>query len=169
MMKRVRVLAMAMAVALVAAWPVCAGQLEPAACDKAKADQAALISAGVKEDMAKGPEWAAKNLSPERIARIKSYLSLEEDIRFRCPQPKPPRPEKVPASKEAAEKTPEAKPVKPATRVKKETPPKKRRAIHTQTKPIEPATREQARPPASLDEQAKDIDKRRKNDGEGDQ
>lgn len=158
----------AAAASLLLAGTALARQLEPAACEKAKADQALLVAAGVKDDMAKGPEWAASNLSADRLARIKTYLSLEEDIRFRCPLvlPKPPKPEKTATTKEPAEATPETKAVKPSPKAK---PQRQRRAIVTQTRPIEPANKEKARPPSALQDQAKDLEKKPKTDGEGDQ
>lgn len=149
--------------------PALARQFEPAVCEKAKADQAQLVAAGVKDDMAKGPEWAASNLSPERIARIKTYLALEEDIRFRCPLvlPKPPKPEKTTsATQDATETSPETKPVKPAPKAK---PQRQRKAIITQTRPLEPASKANTRPPSALQDQAKELEKRPKNDAEGDQ
>lgn len=157
------------AASLLVSEPTLARQLDAAACEKAKADQAQLISAGVKDDMAKGPEWVASNLPPERIARIKAYISLEEDIRFRCPLvlPKPQKHERTSTtSKETPEATNEATPVKPAPKAK---PTRQRRAIVTQTRPIEPADKEKAKPPSALQDQAKDLEKKTKTQGEGDQ
>jgi hypothetical protein len=58
--------------------------LDKETCTKLKAEHLTLTQAGIKETMAKGPEWAASNLSAEQIGQIKRFLSLEEDIRFRC-------------------------------------------------------------------------------------
>jgi hypothetical protein len=154
---------------LIGAAPAFARELEPAACEKAKADHALLVAAGVRNDMAKGPEWAASNLSPERIARIKTFLSLEEDIRFRCPLalPRPPKPEKTATTTKAApEATPEAKPLKPSPKAK---PQRQRKAVLTQTQPLEPAEKKKARPPSALQDQAKELEKKPNSDGEGDQ
>ena len=66
-------------------------------------------ASGIREMMAKGPEWAKSNLTKERMEQVRRYLSLEEDVRFRCPLGKA-RPELEAAESEAGATTPHANP-----------------------------------------------------------
>ncbi len=83
------VLAIGMMCAL-AARPAVAALLEPAQCEAAKSEQAKLVSAGIDNDMQRGPEWARAHLSPDRLRQIARFIELQETVLFRCPRPKPP-------------------------------------------------------------------------------
>jgi hypothetical protein len=83
-----RGLAVAMSLMLFA--PAQAAPMQPEECDRAKTEQAALVAAGTGEDLARGPDWARRNLAPDRLDRVKRWIELEEQILFRCPRPKPP-------------------------------------------------------------------------------
>lgn len=53
-------------------------------CATIKSEQDTLTAAGVATDLAKGPAWAKANLPRERLAQISRYISLEEQMLFRC-------------------------------------------------------------------------------------
>ena len=61
-----------------------AAQLDKAACEVLKTEQATLVTAGTKTDMDKGPEWAKANLAPDRLQQVARYIELEEQLSFRC-------------------------------------------------------------------------------------
>jgi hypothetical protein len=61
-----------------------ASPLDADTCNKMMVEQGALETAGVEQDLAKGPEWAKTNLSAERIAQVRRFIELEELILFRC-------------------------------------------------------------------------------------
>jgi hypothetical protein len=63
--------------------------LDKAVCDSLKQEHGQLVVAGAKDNMARGPEWATANLAPERIKDIRRLIDVEEQLAFRCPQPKP--------------------------------------------------------------------------------
>lgn len=54
-------------------------------CQALSRDYATLLEEGIEEEIAKGPDWAMVNLSSEGIERIRRFLSVEDQIRFRCP------------------------------------------------------------------------------------
>jgi hypothetical protein len=64
--------------------PAVGEPLTKEACDTVKSEQDTLAAAGVKEDFAKGPEWAKANLPRERLQQIRRYIELEEQLLFRC-------------------------------------------------------------------------------------
>lgn len=92
---------MLMAVALLSALTPAssAGRLQREACEGLKGEQVKLVSAGAKSDMQRGPEWAKANLTPDRLQRIERLIDVEEQLAFRCPQPRPTA--KVPAAPQA--------------------------------------------------------------------
>jgi hypothetical protein len=61
-----------------------AAPLDSETCNKLMIEQSALENAGVEQTMAKGPEWAKANLTPEKIDQIRRFIELEELIVFRC-------------------------------------------------------------------------------------
>ena len=142
------------------------------ACDVIKAEHEALGSGGVKEDMAKGPEWAKANLAADKLKRIETFIGLEEQLNFRCglarirfvlpaeeeapaaaPASEPPlaakpKPKPKPATKPAAAKAaePNASEPKAAAAAEPETVPKSKSKPKSKPKP----TQDDAyRPPAS--------------------
>lgn len=70
--------------------PVRASRLDKDACEALKTEVAGLVGAGVRDEMAKGPEWARSNLPRERLAGIQRLIEVEEQIAFRCERPRPP-------------------------------------------------------------------------------
>lgn len=73
-----------LAVALMSLSDTRAEPLDAAVCAKVAEEHAALISAGVPGDMTQGPQWAKANLSKERLERIARYISIDEQLNFRC-------------------------------------------------------------------------------------
>jgi hypothetical protein len=105
---------------LAAAWAARAdaAPLDAQACDKLEQEQADLAKAGAKQNMAKGPAWAAANLSPDKLAQIERLIEVDEQITFRCSQPKaakPPTEAKAPPKPPAADKA-EAKAAAPGAK-----------------------------------------------------
>ena len=82
-----------------------AGILDAETCRRLKSERDALEGAGLREIMTKGPDWAKTNLTKERMDQIRRFLTLEEDVRFRCPLGKA-RPELEAAESEAGSTTP---------------------------------------------------------------
>lgn len=82
-----------------------AGMLDAESCRRHKSEYDTLGASGIREMMAKGPDWAKTNLTKERIEQVRRYLALEEDVRFRCPLGKA-RPELEAAESEAGATTP---------------------------------------------------------------
>jgi hypothetical protein len=64
-----------------------ATRLDKTACADLNTELATLLGSGLKEDMAKGPAWAAANLSPERLVSISRVVELQGQIEFRCGTP----------------------------------------------------------------------------------
>lgn len=55
-----------------------------AECKSLEADQKRLDLAGVRQDMARGPEWVKANLPANRLSQILRYIQIDEQLRFRC-------------------------------------------------------------------------------------
>lgn len=104
------------------AMPAGAAPLDADACTRLKQEQAGLVAGGAKGDMARGPDWAKANLSGDKLKQIERYIDVEEQILFRCPQPKPPL-ERAEKTEPAAEKG-----AAPAKAAKAAVPPAKEKA-----------------------------------------
>ncbi len=65
--------------------PVWAAALDPDSCAKLKTEQEAMEKAGLKDEVAKGPEWAKANLPAEKLNDIKRWIEVDEQLLFRCP------------------------------------------------------------------------------------
>jgi hypothetical protein len=89
-----------------------AAPLDAEDCEKLQQEHVELTKTGVKQDMAKGPDWAAANLARDRLDRIQRMIEVEEQVAFRCPQPKP--------AKAAAKEKPPAPKAQSAGRTKAE-------------------------------------------------
>ncbi len=78
--------------------------LPPEACDGMRRELTTLESGTAAASLARGPEWAKTNLSPEQIALVSQLIALREQVLFRCrptlieteTPPAPIDPEKVP-------------------------------------------------------------------------
>jgi hypothetical protein len=87
--------------------PVAAAPLDPQACKDLNAERDAMIGAGIKTDMDRGPDWAKANLPEDRLKKIERLISVEEQLSFRCGQlvtatPQIKEPPKPPEEKAAA-------------------------------------------------------------------
>lgn len=100
-----------------------AAALDAEACTRLKREQEQLTAAGVKEAMARGPEWAKANLPADRLEQIRQFIAIGEQLLFQCPQPKPPPEVTAAAGAEDKEKEKEKSgAVPPATKVPKRAP-----------------------------------------------
>lgn len=89
---RMGVLVLGAAAALATSGPaVRAAPLDDQACAQLKDEQAQLVKAGAKADLDRGADWAKANLATDRLRQVERYITVEEQLLFRCPQPKPPR------------------------------------------------------------------------------
>lgn len=79
-------IAMALTASMVAAAP-----LDKEECDKLKAEQVTLGTASVRGIIAKGPQWAKANVAQPQLTQVSRLIELDEQIAFRCPQPRLPR------------------------------------------------------------------------------
>ena len=75
---------------LLAAQPVLAAKLDKPVCDDLKVEQGLLQQKGIPTDLARGPEWGKANLSRDRLKEIERLIHVEEQLAFRCPQPRKP-------------------------------------------------------------------------------
>jgi hypothetical protein len=159
---RASLTAVTLALLLAVAWTARAGAapLDAEACDKLEQEQADLAKAGAKQNMAKGPAWAAANLSPDRLAQIQRLIEVDEQITFRCSQPKAAKPATEakappPKSPAAAADKAEAKAAAPTTKASQpaKTPPPKAPAAGAD-KVAAPAVAKKATAPAPTKSQA---------------
>lgn len=91
--RRARVKSAAIGLAIVAfaiycgPWQFKIARAEPLAndaCEALNVEQATLYAGGVKDDMAKGPDWAKGNVKPARLKDIQRFIEIEEQQNFRC-------------------------------------------------------------------------------------
>lgn len=61
-----------------------AASLSKEECDKLHAEQAELTAAGVREQFDRGAEWGKANLPPDKLQRVQRFISIEEQLSFRC-------------------------------------------------------------------------------------
>lgn len=73
------------------AWPAGATLLAKEQCEQIKAEQTALGPKKLRDAMEKGPAWAKANLTAGEYELMRKYIELEEQLLFRCPQPRPPK------------------------------------------------------------------------------
>lgn len=95
-------LTLCLAAVLLALTEVRAAPLDVDGCARLKTEQATLEQAGVRGNMAKGPQWAKANLAPEKLEQIRRLLEVEGQFLFRCSGRTlvqlPPEPEGDPAA-----------------------------------------------------------------------
>ena len=115
--ERGRSTALAVSLAVTLALVAASSLAEPMAkdaCDGVKAEQDGLVAGGVRDDMAKGADWAKANLGHDRLQRIQRYIELDEQLLFRCGHAKvrfvPPPEEEAPAEPPKPAEKPKAKP-----------------------------------------------------------
>jgi acyl-CoA synthetase (AMP-forming)/AMP-acid ligase II len=61
-----------------------ADPLDKEACGKLQSEKQALVVLGVDKEFAKGPEWAKANLGQAELNLLKRYLTIDEQLKFRC-------------------------------------------------------------------------------------
>ena len=88
----------ALAVSFAVIGDVSAAPLDRAACDAKRGERDRLVNAGVKQDMAAGPE-AVRALPPARQQAIRTYIETEETLLFRCARFSPKLPKSAVAVK----------------------------------------------------------------------
>lgn len=82
----VRALALSAGLAVAAGpAPARAAPLDEAVCKDLDAQQKQLELQGIKDDLAKGPEWGKANLTMARLAVVKQYIEITEEVSFHCP------------------------------------------------------------------------------------
>jgi hypothetical protein len=74
----------AIACALAATSTGRADPLPKDACDAVGAEHAKLSEAGLPDLVKKGPEWVKANLGEARLKDVARYISLHEDLLFKC-------------------------------------------------------------------------------------
>jgi hypothetical protein len=77
-------LALGIAAGLAVMSDVRATPLDPDACAKLKVEREGLEQAGVRGNMAKGPQWAKANLASDKLEQIRRLIDLEGQLLFRC-------------------------------------------------------------------------------------
>jgi hypothetical protein len=58
--------------------------LDKDACGKLVTEKQGLVVLGVEKEFAKGPDWAKANLPQDELDKLKRYLAIEEQLKFRC-------------------------------------------------------------------------------------
>ena len=66
-----------------------AAPLEVAQCDQLKTEQDKLETQGVRKDYERGAQWGKANLPATKLEQVKRLITLDEQILFRCANPKP--------------------------------------------------------------------------------
>jgi hypothetical protein len=61
-----------------------AAPLDAEGCSKLKSELAQLEQSGVRGSLAKGPEWAKTNLTPDRVEQVRRLIEVDEQMLFRC-------------------------------------------------------------------------------------
>ncbi|MBL8565818.1 MAG: hypothetical protein JNM89_08885 [Hyphomicrobiaceae bacterium] len=58
--------------------------LPPEACEGMRRELATLENGAAAASVARGPEWAKANLTPEQIGLVSQLIALREQVLFRC-------------------------------------------------------------------------------------
>lgn len=53
-------------------------------CEQLKIEQEALTAAGVRDQLQRGAEWGKAHLTAAELQRVQRYITLEEQLSFRC-------------------------------------------------------------------------------------
>ena len=61
-----------------------AARLRGKSCQDMRLLRNKLVNRGIKKNMAKGPQWAVANLSPDQLLDVKIYITVVERLKFRC-------------------------------------------------------------------------------------
>jgi LAS superfamily LD-carboxypeptidase LdcB len=58
--------------------------LDKEACKKLQTEKKSLVASGIVKQMAKGALWAKKNMSSAQLELVKRYITVDEQLQFRC-------------------------------------------------------------------------------------
>jgi hypothetical protein len=83
-MKRCCLLLGSVAALAFALQEVRAAPLDAEACGKLNGERLQLEFAGARNNMAKGPEWAKGNLSPDAVNQVRRLIEVDAQMLFRC-------------------------------------------------------------------------------------
>lgn len=61
-----------------------AAPLDKDSCGKLKDEQGQLEKSGVRDTLAKGPQWAKTNLGGDRLGEVHRLIEVDEQLLFRC-------------------------------------------------------------------------------------
>ena len=64
--------------------PLAAEPLDKDSCGRLQAEKQSLVVLGVDKEFAKGPDWAKANLGQAELNLLKRYLTVDEQLKFRC-------------------------------------------------------------------------------------
>ena len=83
-MKRCCLLLGSLAALVLAFQEVRAAPLDAEACGKLNGERLQLEFIDARNNMAKGPEWAKSNLSPDAINQVRRLIEIDAQMLFRC-------------------------------------------------------------------------------------
>jgi hypothetical protein len=90
-----------------------AAPLDVAQCEALRAEQAQLEGKGARVDLGRGAQWGKANLQQPRLDQVEKLITIDEQLLFRCANPRPiiqlkdePQPEDTPADDVTAAKKP---------------------------------------------------------------
>ena len=66
-----------------------AAPLDLAQCEQLKSEQDKLETQGVRKDYERGAQWGKANLPAAKIEQVKRLIALDEQVLFRCANPRP--------------------------------------------------------------------------------
>lgn len=58
--------------------------LDKEACKGLEAEKKTLVASGIVKQMAKGALWAKENMSSAQLEQVKRYITVDEQLQFRC-------------------------------------------------------------------------------------
>lgn len=64
--------------------PATAPKLDVLTCADLRIEQQKAVEAGLAADVARGPEWAKANLTPERLRQLELFIAVDEQVKFGC-------------------------------------------------------------------------------------
>ncbi len=73
-----------MAAASLGVAEACAEPLDKESCAKLQGERTQLLTPEMQAALERGPDWVKKNLDEKKIERVRQFLSVEEQIQFRC-------------------------------------------------------------------------------------
>lgn len=65
-------------------WRAVAEPLDKESCAKLQSERKQLLNRDMQTALEQGPDWVKTHLTDEAIERVRRFLSVEEQIQFRC-------------------------------------------------------------------------------------